>query len=153
MRNKRGVWWKGNVQLVYAEGRFDDWCIYRIQGRDIRASRDVEYLTSLAAWDEPDVAYERFVDIYERTTGEIDFTVVKLISGFRLPLEQEEVYVTLYMGMVAEEAKTGTRLGKRIKRLGVHQVLLERLEPEMAANFSRGKPWYELAYLCQSKGF
>jgi hypothetical protein len=78
---------------------------------------------------------------------------VKLISGFRLPLEQEEVYVTLYMGMVAEEAKTGTRLGKRIKRLGVHQVLLERLEPEMAANFSRGKPWYELAYLCQSKGF
>lgn len=35
--------------------------------------------------------------------------------------------------MVAEENKLGTKLGKRIKRLGIHQVLYDRYSPAAAA--------------------
>ncbi len=36
----------------------------------------------------------------------------------------------LYAGMVAEENKENAVLKKRIKRLGMHQVLIDGLEPE-----------------------
>lgn len=36
------------------------------------------------------------------------------------------VFTIIYLGMVAEENKLGTKLGKRIKRLGIHQVLYDR---------------------------
>ena len=44
-------------------------------------------------------------------------------------------------------------LGKRIKRLGVHLVLLEGRTPEEAAAFPTGKKAAELSALCQSYGF
>jgi hypothetical protein len=40
--------------------------------------------------------------------------------------------------MVAEENYPGTKLGKRLKRLGVHQILIEGMKVETAANWSRG---------------
>ena len=54
---------------------------------------------------------------------------------------------------IAEENKEFTKLGKRIKRLGVHQVLKERMHYNEAANFSKGKKWKELNEICSSKGF
>lgn len=62
-------------------------------------------------------------------------------------------FTIIYMGMIAEENKEFTKLGKRIKRLGVHQVLKERMHYNEAANFSRGKKWKELNEICSSKGF
>jgi hypothetical protein len=59
----------------------------------------------------------------------------------------------LYAGMVAEENKEHALLKKRIKRLGMHQVLLENMEPEKAALFSKGKKWTELDKLMKEKGF
>ena len=57
------------------------------------------------------------------------------------------------MAMVAEERKAGTRLGKRIKRLGVHQLLMEHKSPYDSANFTRGMDWKEIAGLCEECGF
>ena len=45
------------------------------------------------------------------------------------------------MGMITEENKRNTRLGKRIKRLGMHQVLIEEIQPAIAVNFSRVMGW------------
>ena len=59
----------------------------------------------------------------------------------------------IYMGMVAEENKAFTKLGKRVKRLGVYQVLIDRMDYNTAANFSRGRKWRELDEICKSKGF
>ena len=61
--------------------------------------------------------------------------------------------VVIYAAMVAEENKQFTRLGKRIKRLGVHQLLKEGLSPKEAANWSRGKAWRDLAAECEKRGF
>ena len=60
---------------------------------------------------------------------------------------------TIYAGMIAEERKAYTKLGKRVKRLGIHQVILEGMAPTRAANFSRGKAWREIAALCTERGF
>jgi hypothetical protein len=59
----------------------------------------------------------------------------------------------LYAGMVAEENKEGAILRKRIKRLGVHQLLIEERQAIYAENFSRSKPWREIAVECDVRGF
>ena len=48
------------------------------------------------------------------------------------------IFSILYMAMIAEERKAGTRLGKRIKRLGIHKLLIENIPVREAANFMRG---------------
>lgn len=55
--------------------------------------------------------------------------------------------------MVAEENKLGTKLGKRIKRLGIHQVLYDRYSPAAAASFSRGLSWTRIDNECKLRGF
>ena len=55
--------------------------------------------------------------------------------------------------MVAEENKRFARLKKYIKRLGVHQVLIEGHRASWAANYSRGKKWQELQQECDARGF
>jgi len=55
--------------------------------------------------------------------------------------------------MVAEENRENAKLKKRIKRLGIHQVLIEGISPEIAANFSRDKVWIILDGIMKKKGF
>lgn len=64
--------------------------------------------------------------------------------------------------MVAEENKKYSVLGKRIKRLGIYQVLMDEkpLCATQAANFSRGKKAYKyvgdaipLDTECKNRGF
>lgn len=59
----------------------------------------------------------------------------------------------LYAGMIAEENKENTILKKRIKRLGVHQVLIDNVSPGETAVFSKGKKWKELDEIMRLKGF
>lgn len=46
-----------------------------------------------------------------------------------------------------------TKLGKRIKRLGMHQTLVDKIDPEIAAHFSRGMKWTEIDEHCTARGF
>lgn len=55
--------------------------------------------------------------------------------------------------MIAEENKDYAILKKRIKRLGMHQILIEKISPEKASNFSRGRNWRELDKICKEYGF
>lgn len=51
-----------------------------------------------------------------------------------------KVFSILYVAMIAEETKNGGKLPlkKRVKRLGVHQVLIDGFSAERAARFSYG---------------
>jgi hypothetical protein len=57
------------------------------------------------------------------------------------------------MAMIAEEQKQYTKLGKRIKRLGIHMLLIEQLSVHEAANIMRGMGWRDIAVLCDERGF
>ena len=60
--------------------------------------------------------------------------------------------------MIAEENKKGLDgeklpLRKRIKRLGVYMVLMEDVQPMVAANYSRGLGADYLDKVCFYRGF
>ena len=57
------------------------------------------------------------------------------------------------MAMIAEENKANTKLGKKIKRLGVHQILIENITPNISANYSKGMKWREIEKECKERGF
>lgn len=57
------------------------------------------------------------------------------------------------MAMISEEQKEHTKLGKRIKRLGIHKLLIEGIPVNKAANFMRGMKWREIDKICLKLGF
>lgn len=95
----------------------------------------------------------------EETRKQVDPAVLQHITdiaGFYEPLDTLEVdilFSILYMAMIAEEQKTNTRLGRRIKRLGVYYLLFEGADIHQAANFMRGMGWRDIAALCEKRGF
>lgn len=148
-------------RLEFGPGRIDDWCVYFTEGGRRRVPRDEEYFTQLkhlAQKHTGERIYADFVRIYERTTAWMDEAVLAGISNLAAGYDthapvMEKLLTLLYAAMIAEENKTGAVLKKRVKRLGLHQVLLEKLPPKEAAEFSRGKPWREIAAECERRGF
>ena len=102
--------------------------------------------------------YEDFVSIYEKTQGTLDNDLLNQINvlsqGYGdLSLYAEKLFVILYATMIAEMSKTNTKLGKRIKRLGIHKILIENMDCHQAANFMKGMGWREISKLCDQRGF
>lgn len=123
--------------------------------------RDVDYferLRRLADKYGAERIYRDYVRVYDRTGKQVKKAVLAQISQIAAPygddaLEVDIVFSILYLAMIAEEQKEFTRLGKRIKRLGVHQLLVEDCGVDEAANFMRGMSWHEIAALCREQGF
>jgi hypothetical protein len=147
--------------LEFDRGEFDDWCVYLVRGGNRSTPRDSDYFSMLKKFSAVYTAqrlYTDFVSVYDQTSSEIDPFVLEWItsiaSGYQADaLEIEILFVTLYAGMIAEENRAGTKLGKRVKRLGMHQVLIENIAPMKAAFFSRDKKWQEIDRECQQRGF
>jgi len=148
--------------LSFDQGRFDDWCVYVSVPNGTRfAPTDREYfadLQRLAAAHGATKIYRHFVAIYELTNQELNPHVLALIENQSQEygadaLKIRRLLSIMYAGMVAEENRAHTRLGKRVKRLGLHQTLLERLPAHIAANFSKGKRWQAIARECVQRGF
>lgn len=55
--------------------------------------------------------------------------------------------------MVSEENYPGTRLGRRIKRLGIYELLFSERNVQDSANFMRGMSWKDIDFLCKERGF
>lgn len=148
--------------IEFDNGSFDAWCIFLTRpGTPRYAPKDSEYFTFFRQMGElmgSQKVYDDFLIIYNLTRKEIDAEVVKLIgylsNFYGIYAEEAEIWLTvIYAGMVAEENKENVRLGKRLKRLGMHQVLIEGLAPQLAADYSRGKKWRELSLEMKARGF
>lgn len=140
----------------YDRGGFDDWCIYLTDASGKRKPpRDIDYfaqLRSLAERFGTDKVYNDYVKVYELTGKQVSKADLDCIS--RLSEEYgasanqvDTIFSIHYMAMIAEERKAGTRLGKRIKRLGIHKLLIENIPVREAANFMRGMGWRDIALL------
>ena len=148
--------------IEFDKGSFDNWCVYVVKPNGERfAPTDIQYFLRLKKLGEKygtKRIYDDFTVIFNRTTKEIDKNIFKLISILskfysKHSLEMEIWFNVLYAGMIAEENKANAILKKRIKRLGIHQVLIDGLEPEVAASFSKGIKWQDLDRLMKAKGF
>jgi len=148
--------------IEFDNGSFDAWCVYLTRNKQMRyAPKDTEYFSRLYLLGFKyghQKIYDDFVLYYKRTNQHLDVDVLKLITeiaaGYGCDAEEMDIWLSIiYAGMVAEENKANTILRKRIKRLGMHQVLIEKRKPDYAANFSKGKPWRELDALMKERGF
>lgn len=144
-----------DFNLYFATGRFDDWLVWLEwpEGAKRLAPHDTWYFQKMSKWPDKLGAYHRFIQIYDKTTAEVDPEVFTLIDQIAVSKQEAVVLAVLYAGMVAEENKENAVLKKRIKRLGVFQVLVLEYDPVRAANFSRGKKVAELDPLMQRYGF
>lgn len=136
--------------LEYDKGKFDDWCVFLTRpGQRRYAPRDEIYFAELLQYGNKHGAraiYDDFISIYELADTSLKDTVFSFIHQISEKfdedsLEIEILYSILYMGMVAENNKKNTVLKKRVKRLGVHQVLIDGMNPYEAANFSKKYLW------------
>lgn len=148
--------------IEFDRGKFDDWCVYFVQpGKKRFAPTDVQYfrrLRELGTKHGNQQIYDDFVQIYEKTGPQIEGSVLQLIEKLSLHYAQDSrsleiLFAILYAGMVAEENKQFAVLKKRIKRLGMHQILLLNFSAQTAASFSKGKKWQELDKICRKLGF
>ena len=72
-----------------------------------------------------DKVYKDFVSIYDITGKNIDEKILQKITNIAQTyslediLDVDKLFTTLYMAMVAEENYPDTKLGRKIKRLGI----------------------------------
>lgn len=149
------------ISIFYDKGSFDTWCVYIRKGNRSYAPKDTEYfkrLQQLAKKHTAPKLYDDFVRIYEQTNTEITTRTLDLIENLSKNYSDDATeirlwFTVMYAGMVAEENKAHKILGKRIKRLGVYQVLMLKRSAEHAANYGRGRNWKYLNELMQEYGF
>ena len=152
----------GRHRVEFDQGKFDSWCVYLTkEGGPRYAPVDEEYFTffqTMAARYSAEKVYTDFLKIYMATTTIYNPKIVegikRLAATYATDAEETEIWFSvIYGGMIAEENKTGMILKKRIKRLGMHQILVENVPPKLAAKFSVGKKWRELNELMKERGF
>lgn len=148
--------------LEYDTGNFDDWCVYLTKPNGTRnPPRDTDYMHQLKAFSNKygtERIYNDFIRIYDSTQNELNSETLDMITDItdsygENSLELNIVFSTIYAAMIAEEKKAYSRLGKRIKRLAVHKLLIEDCSVYDSANFMRGMGWREISCLCEQRGF
>ena len=150
----------GDTTLGFGRGSFDEWCIYVIGGPYQKFPLDSWYFQILLDWTKHRQAediYDDFITIYDKTGKAVASNVLDEICAlsYSYPdyIQACVIWTILYMGMIAEENKEGAILKKRIKRLGVYQVLIEGVSPSVAADYSRGQSADYLDKVCYYRGF
>jgi len=154
---------QNNRKVVFDSGKFDDWCVYVVESDGSKqAPFDETYFSDLynisLKYSENKV-YSDFVSIYEQTAKSIDTSVLGLIDEIVATYNEEDKiiieqwFTVIYAGMIAEENKERAILKKRIKRLGMHQVLILNISAKDAAKYSYGKKWRELDTIMKPLGF
>lgn len=150
----------GDVILTFDNGKFDKWCVYKIENGKRYAPKDKDYFEEILYFVKKygvNTFYRDFVKLYKRTNKGIEPSVLRMIKLISIKYEenkQMEILLTiLYMGMIAEENKKNTKLGKRIKRLGVYTLLFEGMDLDYSVNYMKNKSWIEIDKLCTERGF
>jgi hypothetical protein len=150
------------TSLEFDVGKFDAHCVFYIQATGERtAPRDSEYFQDMLDYSEQfgvERVYKDFVSIFELSLEEVSKEDLEKISKIAETYvgrasQIEKTFVILYAAMIAENRKEFTRLGKRIKRLGIHNIFFDGFSIIRATNFSKGKGWKEIDALCQVRGF
>jgi hypothetical protein len=143
-------------------GSFDNWCVFLQRHTQQRyPPLDTEYFSffqNMGTIYGAQKVYSDFVSIYQPTSKNIDASIVSSITSiadtYSNHVEEADIWFTvIYAGMIAEENKANMVLKKRIKRLGMYQLMIQDMNPVDAANFSKGKNWRELDLLMKQYGF
>lgn len=149
--------------IGYDSGRFDKYCVYLVKDLNKKAPKDIEYFESLKILSKKygsKKIYQDFIRIYDKTSNMVENSVLNdLIDNIANSYDEDDsleinkVFSTIYLGMIAEEKKENTKLGKKIKRLGIHYLLIDNKSVSISANFMKGMNYQEIESLCKERGF
>ena len=147
--------------IGFGRGKIDNFCVYVKDETGVRAPLDTEYfqfIHDLATEHGTLAVYNAFKKIYDVAEKELLPEAISVIDQVSerfsaSKLKPEFYFSILYLCMVAEQNYPNTRLGKRLKRLGLYQLLFEEMNVHEAANWSRGKSWRVIADECEKRGF
>ena len=112
--------------LEYDRGKFDDWCVYLTNSAGQRyAPRDIDYFNQIKHFAKK-YGKLKIYNLTKKTVEEANLSAITEIASSygEDATEIDIIFSILYMAMIAEERKENTRLGKRIKRLGIHMLLI-----------------------------
>lgn len=149
------------MTIFFGKGKYDDWCAYigvmQPNGNMLCSMPSdkvyFEMVSILAGQFGVDAIYDDIKHIFEQTRKELDGSLLDNI--YRMSLQyvgaQEMAYATLmmlYYGMVAEENRPGTYLGRSVKMNGIHSLLKGGRSIETAASECRDKSWRDIQSEC-----
>jgi len=140
------------TSIAFDAGNFDNWrvSIYRDDNYE-GSPREVDFLIHLKTLD-ADIAWKYVKETYDKISVDLEPTDIKPSIPPDSRLGTIKMFWALAMTMYAEERRVGYILGKRIKLLGIHQLLKENFSPVEVSNWSRGKKWRELNEECKKRG-
>ena len=147
--------------IGFGRGKIDKFCVFVKDKTGVRAPLDIEYfqfIHDLAAEYGTLAVYNAFKRIYDVADKELLPEAGSAIDQASERFSESNLkprfyFSILYLCMVAEQNYPNTRLGKRLKRLGIYQILFEGMAVPEAANWSRGKSWRVIAAECEKRGF
>lgn len=156
--------------LFFGTGKFDDYCAYigtrsMLDGQLYCAMPLDKYYFNMAVQIANVYGYDRLYDdirhMYEHTGKTIDRELIAHMytislsygyyQGVAYDLMAYQLFLHLYYGMVAEENKANTRIGKMIKMNGIYSLLRANRPVAMAADECRQKSWREIHDECQAR--
>lgn len=138
------------TKIYFGTGNIDDWCVYIKEPCDVRAHAplDKDYFMEtlrLSGLYGPDKVYGSFKRVYDAVERMVWDNNHKT-KCYRVCDGEAELYpgedtlvlwLTYYMTMLAEEWKAGAVLGKRIKHLGVYNILYDGYSIEKTTTYMR----------------
>ena len=152
-----------NIEIVFDNRKFDEWCVYIKDENSKTPPLDLEYFEffiELGKKYSNKKVYEDFVKIYNLATNRVEKKVTDLIIYIAKKIYREDIskdvgtnFTVVYAGMIAERNKRYTVLKERIKRLGMYQILVLDYSSGDAANVSKGKKAKDLDVICKGYGF
>lgn len=145
--------------LVFGQGNFDEYCVHVTRPNQKKwFPKDYEYLhwiRRLSRVYGDDKVYNDFLKVYDEAKFNYDehnaYQIIQSIDSHYYG-NTEHWWAVFYMTMVAEEHKENTILGKRIKRLGVYNVIYDGYSPKFTAEYMKNKDWIELDSLMIERG-
>lgn len=162
IHNVRDVRMMGMRQMIcFGTGKFDDFCAYAVRlGADGRLYAAMpldkyyfEIIDLLCKVHGKTFVYDDVKHLFEQTGKTIEQRVIdeiyRMASAYGLNFEWAlNAFYHLYYGMVAEENKANTRLGKSIKMHGIDSMVRESRSVEDAADECRSMKWTEIHREC-----
>ena len=146
-------------EVNIATGRFDKWCYYLTYNKKkktIPLDKDYfQWILYLSKKYGVDQVYSDFLIVYEAADEIFDEDeCYSICSEVDKHYEEDTTHwwVIYYMTMVAECKKKNAILKKRIKHLGVYNILFDGYDVDYVTKYMRGKGWRYLDKLMKERG-
>lgn len=155
----------GGEYIFFSKGTVDNWCAYTAKYVDgeLKCCMPLdkyyfELLEIIGGLNKENrwALYSDMKMLFAYTGRSVNPDVVRLIGtmadryGFFADIAYN-CFMHVYYGMIAEENKAGTKLGKLIKLLGIYYLLIGGKTVDEAAECEYGVPWTKLKEECDQR--